>query len=147
MAEKVPEGMVLLFMCKQNGGNNPGETAGFLPHIAEKLIADGIAVLANPETGRPFDVDEQPTADVADSGDGDGDANQSANTDSDYKFDEKTDPFIVDGLAKTTSQKLHNAGLHTPDDVRKYLADGKSLSDLSVNAVDCRKAAQLYVSE
>jgi len=143
MSDKVAPGMVLLFMCKQNGGNNPGETAGYLPHIAEKLIADGVAVLANPDTGRPYDSDESSIE--AESGSNGGDTSSDAGEEGDHKFDEKTDPFIIDGLSKTSSQKLHNAGLHTPDDVRKYLQDGKSLADLSVSASDSRKAALLYV--
>lgn len=61
-----------------------------------------------------------------------------------YTFDEATDPFINDGLSKPTSLVLHEAGIHTPDDLRKYLAEGKSLADIISAKTQVEKALLLY---
>jgi len=51
--------LIPLRMIKAFGGCNPGEVAGFLPHVAEQLIKQGAAEHAPKPVAQADDTEEQ----------------------------------------------------------------------------------------
>ena len=159
-----------VYMRKKFGSLFPGEIGGFQKHIADEFIAKGFALPLD-DAGQPIFPPEQvaelpniPLSNIiepdntgvnggnVDGAGGDGSTRRSrrkrneqsapANTTVTTLSDDQLKLFLADGLDRDQAASLYNAGLKTPDDVAKALADGRDL-DAEVAGIGPVTFAQL----
>ncbi len=118
--------------------NFAGEVIGADDDLCEKLLG------CEPPKAIEVDADHNPiggpvVAQVT------ADDNKQSNKSDKFTLNEKTDPFITDGISKTASIALHGQGLHTVEDVRAYIAAGNDVNAIEhITDAQAEKIVKLY---
>jgi hypothetical protein len=147
---------VNVLMIRDRGANFRGEKVLFEEDKARDLVAQKVCVLLD-DDGNPV----LPTVGVVDEvggdsmggatgGDGKPDGKSAAAgkkpAKSKAKSDSQPNPFEIDGFDSKVVGALADAGITNPEELRAYVASGKSLAELPVIGVVAEKELlDLYV--
>ena len=123
-----------VYMVKRHGANFQGETCGFANKVADRLVAEGIAVELDKD-GKPIFPPPKAMADPEIEAGPEGaedTGNQQATKRSRPPVDPNADPFTIDGLDKKVINALAKADppITDPDGVRAWVGSGRELDDI-----------------
>lgn len=148
---------VAVLMIRDRGSNFRGEKCLFEEDLANRLVSEKTCLLLD-ENGEPIMPTEGVVNDGAgNSGEGNSGGAGGGNEDGNKpkgkgkpKPKGKTDanPFEIDGFDAKIIAALAEAGINNPDELRAYVASGKTLAALPVIGVTTEKELlDLYGAE
>lgn len=151
-------GRVLVLMLADRGGNFRGEKCYFEEDKALQLVDQRACALLD-EAGNPIipttGIVEEGNAGNSNTGnEGGGSGNTAGNegkpeskkkTKGKGKTTDQPNPFAIDGFDPKIIAALSDAGINSPEDLRAYVASGKTLAELpAIGVVSEKELLDLY---
>lgn len=147
---------VLVLMTANRGANFRGEKCYFEADKVQQLLAEKSCVLLD-EDGNPI-IPESGVVEGSVEGGGNGNAGQGGDNTESAKGKTKSkgkknsgntqpNPFEIDGFDPKIIAALADVGITNPEDLRAYVASGKTLAELPVIGTVTKELLDLYGAE
>jgi hypothetical protein len=143
---------VAVQMIRDRGANFRGEKVLFQEDTANRLVSEGAALFLD-DNGEPI----LKTTGVVESAGDTGSSNSGGNGGADGAANKKkpkgkvkttdVNPFEIDGFDPKVIAALADVGITNPEELRAYVASGKTLAELPVIGTVTKELLDLYGAE